>query len=34
MSHVTAQMEVQSLLAALLGAPAEIADEIVQADAA
>ena len=34
MSHVTAQMEVQSLLAALLGAPAETADEIVQADAA
>lgn len=34
MSHATAQMEVQSLLAALLGAPAEAADPTVQADAA
>jgi len=34
MSHITAQMEVQSLLAALLGAPAETADHILQVDAA
>ncbi len=34
MSHISAQMEVQGLLAALLGAPAETVDQALQADAA
>ncbi len=34
MSHVTAQIEVQNLIAALLGAPARALDDVSQADAA
>ena len=34
MSHVTAQLEVQNLIAALLGAPAQSLEEPGQADAA
>jgi chromosome partitioning protein len=34
MSHVTAQLEVQSLVAALLGIPAERLESVSEADAA